>query len=394
MSILRAKICDDRFIGLIGDLLKAGCIAHGRYIPTLSGTPQGGPISPLLANIYLDKLDGFVENTLVPRYTTGEKRMEASWKTAKHLQKIIQRMAVLDTEDPNFRRIRYVRYADDFLIGFTGRKAEAEEIKACLKAFLQETLKLELSEDKTSITHSRKERALFLGYEIKRKASQNALILSVPRGAVRERCRLYQKRGRTIYRAELLRDNDCDIVSLFQSRYLGYVQYYMLAHNVHILNELRWVMSTSLLKTLAKKHKTDVNRLSKAYKTTIQTPYGLQTCLEVPVLGEDGQSRLARFGGFPRERPLATRGQNKAMKCKGIELIQRLLSNQCECCGTAGNVEVHHIRKLGRGAGRLPAHTWMREMIARKRKTLVVCKTCHRAIHSVTNTRRPCTGVL
>ena len=204
LSILKEKICDERFTDLIGDLLKAGSIAQGHYQPTLSGTPQGGPISPLLANIYLDRLDKFVENTLVPLYATGEKRMEANWKTAKHLQKVL---AILDTHGPNFRRIRYIRYADDFLIGFTGRKAEANEIKQCLKEFLQETLKLELSEDKTAITHSRKEKALFLGYEIQNGKGHNALSLSVPTKAVKEKCSVYQKRGRVIYRTELLHDN-------------------------------------------------------------------------------------------------------------------------------------------------------------------------------------------
>ena len=385
LSILKEKICDDRFIDLIGELLKAGCVAYGRYEPTLSGTPQGGPISPLLANIYLDRLDQFVENTLVPLYTTGEKRIEASWKTPEELQKIL---TILDTQGPSFRRIRYIRYADDFLIGFTGRKAEAEEIKECLKEFLQETLKLELSEDKTSITHSRRETAHFLGYEIQKMkgATQNTLSLGVPKKAVKEKCNVYQKRGRVTYCAELLHDSDWEIISLFQSRYIGYVQYYIFAHNVHVLNELRWVMSSSLLKTLAKKHKTHVNQLVKQYKATIQTPYGPQTCVEVPVLCEDGQSRMARFGGFPlrpRERiPLADRDQNEAMRCKGIELIQRLLSNQCECCGATGHVEVHHIRKLVHREGRLLENKWMREMIARKRKTLIVCKTCHRGIHS------------
>ncbi|MCE2434137.1 MAG: hypothetical protein J4F29_14650 [Candidatus Latescibacteria bacterium] len=389
LSILKEKIHDHRFIDLIADLLKAGCIAYGRYEPTPSGTPQGGPISPLLANIYLDRLDQFVENTLVPLYTTGEKRIEASWKTPEQLQKVL---TILDTQDSNFRRIRYIRYADDFLIGFTGRKAEAKEIKQCLKEFLHETLKLELSEDKTAITHSSKETAHFLGYEIKNLngATQNTLSLSVPTKAVKEKCSVYEKRGRVTYCAELLHDSDYDIISLFQSRYIGYVQYYIFAHNVHILNELRWVMSTSLLKTLAKKHKTHVNQLAKQFKTTIQTPFGPQTCVEMPVVSETGQPRIARFGGFPlrlREGiPFADRDPNREMRCKGIELIQRLLSNQCECCGATGHVEVHHIRKLVHREGQVSEHTWMREMIARKRKTLIVCKTCHRGIHSITNT--------
>ena len=196
----------------------------------------------------------------------------------------------------------------------------------------------------------------------------------------------YKKRGRIMPRAELVHHSDHDIIHLFQSRFMGYVQFYILAHNLHILNELRWVMETSLLMTLAKKRQTSVNQLAKRYETTVQTPHGPRKCLEMQVKGQ--KPRIARFGGVPLKRrkgaAIDRQPQKHGIKHKQSELIERLLANQCEYCGSMGRVEVHHVRKLADidKGGRTPKPQWAQEMVARQRKTLIVCRSCHRAIHS------------
>jgi group II intron reverse transcriptase/maturase len=146
LSILREKITDNRFLRMIYNLLQAGYLKDWKYIPTLSGTPQGGIISPLLANIYMDKLDQFVEMELIPRFTEGKKRAlnpEYNWlsnqayysrikgdvERAKVLEKQRRSVPSNNSYDPNYRRLRYVRYADDFLLGFIGSKEEALQIK-------------------------------------------------------------------------------------------------------------------------------------------------------------------------------------------------------------------------------------------------------------------------
>src|SRR6266567_1996410 len=130
LSILRETIKDQRFLRLISGLLKAGYLEDWRWNQTYSGTPQGSIVSPILANLYLDKLDKFVENVLIPQYTKGTKRKankayenlmhRASYLTrtgrkeeARVVRKQAQRLPSIDPCDPDYRRLRYCRYADD-----------------------------------------------------------------------------------------------------------------------------------------------------------------------------------------------------------------------------------------------------------------------------------------
>src|SRR6266542_3494993 len=183
LAILREQLHDNRFVRLIENLLKAGYLEDWKFNATLSGTPQGGVVSPILSNIYLDRLDKWIETTLLPAYTRGTERKfntaytrnnarvqslraKGQREEATALRKQIQKFPTRDPADPDYRRLRYVRYADDFLLGFAGPRSEAEEIKRQLKEFLRDELKLELSEEKKLITHAKNEAAKFLGYEV------------------------------------------------------------------------------------------------------------------------------------------------------------------------------------------------------------------------------------
>lgn len=417
LSILREKIRDNRFIRLVENLLKAGYLEDWKYAPTLSGTPQGGIISPILSNIFLDRLDKFVERELIPRFTRGEARKrnlkyislqtlslkrkkQGRFDEAKELRKAMQSIPSFDSKDPDFRRLHYARYADDFLLGFTGPKKEAEEIKARLREFLKQELKLELSEDKTLITHACTEAARFLGYEIARctnnskhdqhgrRSINGSIILRVPEDVVWKRCDLYKRNGKPFHRTELIGDHDFSIVNAYQAEYRGYVQYYALAQNIHLLNQLHWVVLTSLLKTLASKHKTSVNKIAGRYKNTVQTSSGPRRCFEVRMDREGKKPLIARFGGIPLKRQLRAtiKDQSKTINngAARTELVKRLLADKCEICGSAKNCEVHHLRKLSdlNVDGRNAKPLWKKTMSARQRKTLVVCKSCHVAIHS------------
>ena len=183
MKILGEKIRDNRFLRLIRNMLKAGYMEDWQYHETLSGTPQGGVVSPVLSNIYLHKLDEFVERELIPQHTRGNsrkvnreysrlaRRRQAARRRgdraeARELARQMRTVPYGDPTDPGYRRLKYIRYADDHILGFIGPKAEAEQIKARLAAFLRETLALELNQSKTLITHARTRAARFLGYQI------------------------------------------------------------------------------------------------------------------------------------------------------------------------------------------------------------------------------------
>ena len=416
IATLSEKVHDNRFLRLIQNLLHAGYLEDWRYNATLSGTPQGGPLSPLLANIYLSKLDNYVEQVLIPKYTKGDKRRKNSAynalvlqaarrrkqgniEEAKLLRRQAQQLPSQDPKDPTFRRLNYVRYADDILLGYIGTKEEAEEIKQQLSDFLQGKLLLELFPAKTLITHASSEVARFLGYELssqqandkydrqRRRCINGRTGLWVPRNVIEEKCALYQKGGKPTYRQALLTDDEYTIISRYQSEYRGLVQYYLLATNVCELGKLHWVMQTSLLKTLAAKHRASVTAMAHKYQATIETQHGTMKCLETSVEREGKKPLVARFGGIPlRRRKTAVLVDRYPIyiRSERNELIKRVLADTCEICGSKQNVEVHHIRKLAdlNKKGRKEKPTWVYIMAARRRKTLVTCRDCHHAIHA------------
>jgi hypothetical protein len=188
------------------------------------------------------------------------------------LRKQLRAIPSKDPQDPNYRRLRYTRYADDVLLGFAGPKAEAEEIRQHLAQFLQDDLKLELNKQKTLITHGRTGAARFLGYEITvqhavskitggRRATNGKIRLRVPLDMIKTKCAPHLKRGKPAHRTPLTNAHDHTIVSTYGAQYRGIVGYYLLAGDVWRLQRLRWAMETSMLKTLARKHDSSVAKM-------------------------------------------------------------------------------------------------------------------------------------
>jgi group II intron reverse transcriptase/maturase len=415
LSILRERIHDNRFLRLIENLLRAGYLEGWVYNATLSGSPQGAVVSPVLSNIYLSKLDAFVEQTLMPTYTRGNRRrinppwerLRSASKTlrlaglpqaARRLRRHMQTVPSLDPHDPTYRRLRYVRYADDWLLGFSGPRSEAEEIKQRIGAFLRDDLKLELSEPKTLITHARTQAARFLGYDLvvlqnnhkldrRGHRSINGQIgLRVPQEVLQQKRSLYLRHGNPIHRAELLHDTPFSIVAQYQQEYRGLVEYYRLAYNLHALNRLKWVMERSLGQTLAHKLRVSVSEIYRHYQTTLQTDHGPRVGLQVTVERETGKKPLiTRWGGISLSRNRQATLNDSPLRVCGprTELERRLLADTCELCGSEETVEVHHIRALKdlHRKGQAERPFWIQVMAARQRKTLVTCRPCHLAIH-------------
>jgi group II intron reverse transcriptase/maturase len=341
LDTLAEQIQDGRFLRLIRELLKAGYLEEWQWNRTLSGAPQGSIIGPIVANIYLSKLDTFVEQTLVPAYTRGDrrranppysridttmqrKRRQGKMEEVKRLERQRRALPSVDPDDPNYRRLRYCRYADDWLVGFIGPKEEAEEIKRRIGMFLNEQLKLELSKTKTLITHARTEKARFLGYEISTFQRTDA-------------------RERTYYKRRVLNGK-------------------------------------------AAKLKLSVHKVYEKYRATLlvdgHSYKGLQTVID---RGEEKKPLIAQGGGIPlrRRMELPLNDTPYPYWDARTELVQRLLADTCELCGSHTAIEVHHIRALKdlKQYGRTEKPAWVKTMAARHRKTLVVCCSCHKDIH-------------
>ena len=265
-------------IQLIYKFLKAGYIEDWRYNQTYSGTPQGGILSPLLSNIYLHELDQFVmalkkdfdkpaEQHFTYQYgvlqrKTKKLKAQASTVEGQEREDLIReyrqtRKELLKTpcKSQTDKVIKYIRYADDFLIGVNGTKEDAEWVKQQLAAFISTTLKMELSQEKTLVTHSNTY-ARFLGYDVRvrrdnnivkpggashttRRSLSNMTELCVPfddkirkylfaKGIVEQRAdgTLFP-----IHRKPLVSNTDLEIVMSYNAELRGICNFYSMASN-------------------------------------------------------------------------------------------------------------------------------------------------------------------
>ena len=419
LRIIRRDIHDDRLLKLISDLLRAGYMEDWQRRETTSGTPQGGIISPLLSNIYLNELDKFVEDTLGPMYNRGKARREnpaysrirrlialakaeGDREAVKRLKVERRKIKCAEPCEEDYRRLRYVRYADDFLRGFVGPANEAYEIRDRLGEFLERERKLTLSKEKTLITHAEDGRAKFLGYELQvvrqgdliskdgRRARNGRVTLLMPRAVVTKYLKRYSKRGKVVHRAERLCDSDYTIVQRYQSVLQGLYNYYCMASNVsRRMGRILGILRTSLLKTLASKHKCRTSKIRRMYRVPNQEYMTYRVTLNRP----GKEPLVATFGGMSLRRNPDGMGKdgfdaNTAwFRPAGYrsEVVQHLIyGRKCALCGDEATIEMHHIRKLSDidRPGRRPGERWERIMAARRRKSIPVCASCHDDIHA------------
>jgi len=423
LSIIQQSIPDRRFIKLLRELLEAGYMEDCKYNNTYSGVPQGGIVSPILSNILLNELDQYIENTLIPQYTKGERRKtnpeyakiqgqirkaqaEGEREQVKELYRELRKHPSGDPTDKEFSRLRYCRYADDWLLGYMGTKAEAEEIKQKINDFLK-TIKLELSEEKTLITHATSERAHFLGYEIytstsnrlttgksgskkttKTRAISYKIMMSVPQKVTNEWIRRHTRKGKPIHRNELLNNSEFDIITAYGMEFQGLVNYYCMAFDVsRHMYRIKHIMAKSLAKTLAAKYKRNVAWAYRTFKHKFETGV---TGFRLVIDREPPKKPLiAKYGAKPihyDRNPSYIRDTKPHPLARRTELIDRLLADECELCGSTENVQVHHVRALKdvkkKYAGKRHPPSWVIAMMERNRKTLVVCKMCHLRIHN------------
>jgi len=422
MTLLEKKIDDEKFLNVIRKMLKAGYVEDWKYHNTYSGTPQGGIISPILANIYLHELDCYVE-ALISNFTKGEKRQrnpsytrvskditrynkeieqatdpdirEKLLKEKKAMQRQVLEIPSSNQHDPNYRRLKYCRYADDFLVGAISSKEEAEEIYKKIENFLLETLRLNTSKAKSGLKHQT-EVIRFLGYDLmtkntdrvvritthgqhtKMRSLKGQISLLIPEAKLKG---FANKHGygnweprKAIHRPLLLHLSDAEITLFYSAEMRGIVQYYTLASNYRSLGKLRILWIESYLKTMANKHQMSMQQVA--------TMLNRGSYMSVRETSKTGKSREIRLFQVKSVKPKAIFDSEVDKPpftfhyTRGSELLQRMEANKCEYCEKEGGYfEVHHVRKLADiKDGREP---WKILMSARQRKTLVLCIECH-----------------
>ena len=426
VGILRERISDDRFIRLIRKFLKAGYVEDWTFHNTYSGTPQGGIVSPILANIYLDKLDKYVKE-YIRHFDMGTKRRPGKEsndlanerkRTVRKLKKVkdgtekaalVARLKAIEQEraafpsgdemDGSYRRLKYIRYADDFILGVIGSKEDALRIKEDIKSFLSESLALELSEEKTLITHTGKS-AKFLGYEITvtrnnhqrrdvqgrlRRTYGKRVRLNVSMATLRDKLLEYGameiklRNGKEIWkpkcRSGLIFNDDLEILDRYNRETVGFCNYYLIANNCVVLHNFRYIMEYSMYKTFAGKYRSTVRKINKKYRLSklFTVKYEQKGVIKSRTFYKTSfKRRTTAFNGSCDIEPYSIADVSRT------NLTDRLKAEKCELCGATGKLIMHHVRNLKDLKGK---ESWERLMSARRRKTIALCPSCHRLRH-------------
>lgn len=428
ISILRERISDERFLRLIRKFLNAGYVEDWKYNKTYSGTPQGGIISPMLANIYLDKFDKYIKE-YAAKFRKGDRRSinpeywrlnnKKNWLKKKlqktsdeqirksYLYEIAQLSKQMlstphkDAMDADFRRMQYVRYADDFLISVIGSKSECETIKADITQFMREQLKLELSDEKTLITHAQ-DKAKFLGYEIFIRKSDavkrnkdgvlkrdfnGAVVLTLNSAVIQKKLTEYNALevrnidGKDIWwskpRRYMTPMKPEDILAQYNAEIRGLYNYYSLAANVSKeCASFAFIMKMSMFKTLGWKLNTSARKVRQKYQKDKD--------FVIPYNDAKGKQKYRVFynEGFKKRNAQFDVDYDKLPQTMYVpypSLVERLKDGRCELCGKEGKVVMHHVRTLTKLKGN---NEWEKLMLKRHRKTLVVCEDCNSMIQN------------
>ena len=428
ISILRERISDERFLRLIRKFFNAGYVEDWKYNKTYSGTPQGGIISPILANIYLDKFDKYIKEyaakfrkgdrrSINPEYwrlnnkknrlkqklqKTSDEQMRKNYLyEIAQLSKQMLSIPHKDAMDADFRRLQYVRYADDFLISVIGSKSECETIKADITQFMREQLKLELSDEKTLITHAQ-DKAKFLGYEIFIRKSDavkrnrdgvlkrdfnGAVVLTLNSAVIQKKLTEYNALevrnidGKDIWwskpRRYMTPMKPEDILAQYNAEIRGLYNYYSLATNVSKeCASFAFIMKMSMFKTLGWKLNTSARKVRQKYQKDKD--------FVIPYNDAKGKQKYRVFynEGFKKRNAQFDVDYDKLPQTMYVpypSLVERLKDGRCELCGKEGKVVMHHVRNLTKLKG---CNEWEKLMLKRHRKTLVVCEDCNSMIQN------------
>jgi group II intron reverse transcriptase/maturase len=420
IALLKRKIADERFINLIWKALRAGYLWKKERNDTLIGSSQGSILSPMLANVYLHELDCFLER-LKAKYDRGTERAKnpeyyrilkrrgkllvqtnGIWTPEiKTLTKQLRTLPSRKQDDPDFVRIKYIRYADDWIVGITGPKTLAETIKEEIRWFLKEDLKLQLSAEKTHITHAKSEEAFFLGTRLMVGSLRGEAKISISTSRHGRRFRRRATGWLPILKApirklmeRLHRKGFCDsegfpsskkawvgldadqIIRLYNSILHGLLNYYRFADNFAALSRIQYILRFSLAKTLAHKYRRTMKAMLKKHGRNLHFQWKLSDGRDREVSfaeNTDWQVKTDAFAVHPADPDLLAWQVTLRTKSK--------LGFPCLICGSERHVNMHHVRHIRKMEVRKPPG-FLAIMRALNRKQVPVCRECHLKIHS------------
>jgi len=399
VELLKTKIEDQAFIDLVYKYLKAG---YGETSCSVSqmkiGVSQGGILSPILANIYMIPFDKWIDTYLIPKYTKDK-----ILKTNPVYTKIIRTKKVTDhlipnvySHDRNFIRLHYVRYADDFIMGLNGPKIYCKKIINECKNFLQEKLKLTLNVEKTKITHSQQESALFLGYRVYKTKlkkikiaynSQNRLtrkvtntILDAPIDCIVEKLiqkGYAKKNGVPTRNKKFINHTMYDMVEHYKMVERGILQYYSLVNNYgRVAARIHYILKYSCALTIASKMKLKtLKRVFNRYGKDINIKDQTGTIITYyPTVNYKKPKKFIKPSVFDYSnlKNFIDRYDNRVLRGRSD------LKGPCVLCGSQEKTEIHHIQKLSNQKRKDYLSTMMTRM---NRKQISVCQECHKTIH-------------
>lgn len=437
LAILARRISDGRFLNLINGFLTAGYMEFKQVFNTHTGTLQGGIVSPILANIYLHELDVLMEQ-LCEQYSKGDEKTKKTYQPYQELnmqrflarkrgdrelaRELLKKMRTIPCKDPfdqGYIRVKYTRYADDFLVMINGSKDLAERIRTRIAEFLKQELQLELNMEKSYITNLTDQKVHFLGYEItkarantaitedkrgiKKRYTNGTIQLLVPGEVIREKLKPFVQNEKAVHHNARLNIPLHDLLAQYNAEIRGLYNYYCLATDVSTkIGKYRRYHYVSLLKTVAHKEKCSVAAVLEKYGMNVKLKQqtGTRKVFGITYQTQEGTKTLTYFNESlkKKDKPLegkAALGITESIIPQRHRILDRINAKKCELCGVAsedsGQFEVHHVRKLkdikqkyARRGEHIPP--WMLAMSSLNRKTLVVCKTCHRLIHTGQNT--------
>jgi group II intron reverse transcriptase/maturase len=371
MNLIERKISDRRFTHYINKALKAGYLDLRTYKHNIAGTPQGSIISPMLANIFLHQLDVFIDS-LKGNFDKGDKpkrnpiarqyegkiaraKAKGNMKLVQDLNMEARRHSFMYFEDTNLRRLMYLRYADDWIIGVRGNLKETQEILKIVSDFCT-SIGLTVTQQKTKITNLSTSRALFLGVEISRsnkikfskvKSSSSTKRLGFKLRMTAPIARIIKKLTDTGFivknepapRFLWLHNNHDQIIHLYNSVMREFLNYYSFAHNYsRLVSLLNHVLKQSAAKLLAAKF-----NLGTRAKVFAKFGQNLTSPKKISFM-------QANYNGKYLDFKVSKVNPHKIENLQGLystsKSIASLYNQTCQSYGSSHRVKMHHVRKM------------------------------------------------